>query len=246
MRRLFAPVTGLLALLLTGCFDFTEEVWVHQDQTARIAWTWGFDERDLGPDQVEEFKQTFEEAARELAAGEGVTRAESRYALRDGLHQYTVDASLASYRHLESVASSARGAMTRQGVALSGAGSAYRFEELEGGRMRWVRSLAPEGAELRKAGPMAQELARKRGGEPRQHRVTFRFNAPRIDAAEHATASGRRSAEWSYAFDDDAVPSALTADFRFAPAVPWTLVLGGAAAMAGFVWLRRKWNRRWE
>lgn len=246
MRHLFAPIAGLLGLLLTGCFDYTEEVWVHKDKTARIAWTYGFNERDLGPDQIEEFKRSFEETAKDLATREGVTKAESRYALKDGLHQYTVDASVSSYKYLESITSSARSAMARKGVTLSSSTSAYKFEELEDGKLRWTRSLAQEGAELRKVAVAAAELAKKRGTEPRRHMMTFRFHAPRIDAAESATSPGKRTAEWSYAFDDDSVPPELTADFRFAGAMPWGLMLGGAAAMAGFVWLRRKWQKRWE
>lgn len=248
MRRLFAPVAGLFALLLAGCFDYTEEVWVHKDRSARIAWTYGFNERDLGPDQIEEFKAAFEETAADLATREGVTKAESRYALADGLHQYTVDASLSSYTHLETITGSARSAMARRGVSLD-ASSAYRFEELEDGKLRWTRSLAQEGAALEKASAAALELAKKRGTEPRRHMMTFRFHAPRIDSAESATTPGRTTAEWAYALDDESVPSELTADFRFSPGFPLTLLLGGAAAaagIAGVMWLRKKWNRRWE
>lgn len=247
MRRLLALAAAPLALLLTGCFDFTEEVHVHRDHSARVTWTYGFDERDLGPDQVEAFKRDFEESARELAGREGVSGADSRYALDDGLHQFTLDVSLTHYRSVEGLQAQARRMAVQRGVLASEGVSPIRFEELEGGKLRFVRQLAPEGESFRKAAAAATALRALRGDqEPRQHRMTFRLHAPRIEGAEGATALGGASAEWSYTFEDEEVPAALTAQVGFAPAVPWGLVFVGAGAAAGFVWLRRKWQRRWE
>ena len=241
LLALFAP----LVLLLSGCFDFTEEVWVERDHSARIAWTYGFDEHDLGPEQVVDLQRQLEDTARELGQREGVTRAASRYALRDGVHAFTLDVGVAHYRTLEGLLAEARRSMARRAGVASAEASPYRFEALDDGRVRWVRSLGAEGSAQRQMAAADRELRAKKE-DAREHRMTFRFHAPRIDAAETATDLGKRSAEWSFSYTDEALPDALTAEFRFAPGLPWGLMLGLAGATAGFVWLRKKWHRRWE
>lgn len=249
-------------LLLGGCFEYTEDVYVQRDGGGRLTTDVGVWEVLLEPDQLAEMRAELQRAAADLGQREGVRKATFHDELRADMHHFVLDVEVAEFRRLSELAGGA-------GLALAtpfGAGRAcddatLRFEELEGGRLRYVRVLDPEAEGLvraRAARVRAKLLAAAHPGDVQtagavdpgdplaDKFVTFRLHAPEVDAANAPGAIEGRTVTWRFPLDPERAehepPARLEAELGLGGHVwPWLLGLG--LLLFALVWLRGFWQR---
>lgn len=257
------------ALLISfcGCFDFTETVKVHENSQG----THRFDARVhdvgefMGEEELEELRREIAAAVEELKAYDEVADAEGDAKL-DGedLVAY-VSYTVKDFQDLGRIGQQAR-AELREIAAEHDVAGQFRWEALEDGKWRWTYPLYDEGMLFARSEAQARTRQAKRAAatgmsaedtkalldeELETGSITYRFSAPQVFEADGAELDGGE-AVWSFPLDpmdDLEVPEELSAEFTVTAPFPWgyALIGGGLSfGLVGGLWLRRKWNKRWE
>jgi hypothetical protein len=248
MRKLICLL--LPALLLSGCFEYAEDVRVHADASAELRMEWGFDEEVV--EDPEEFRESLEEIKRALEEHPEVTGVEVDDWADDGMHRYSLLLRVTHYRHLEALFDAACDRGLGQLVPADASHTkTFEFEELDDGTLRVTRHLDPDGDGS--AGGFSLQPGRgdKEGEEENPFAgkaITFRFHAPQVLDAEDDGDLDGGTVEWRYPLDQEDVqlPRRLRAHVALETEFSWGLLLSSLFGLGAMMWLRQKWHRRWE
>lgn len=256
-----------LLLPLCGCFEITETVEVHPDGKGSHAIEQRLHDvaEFMDEDELADLRGEIAALVAELESLDGVESAEGSVEVDDADLLTRVRYTVTKFEYLGRVDDQAR--LHAQRIADEhGLGGVFHFEELGQGRYRWTYPLGDEGqlqarteARERKArleraqeaGSSPDALIATLEQEPRRAMIRYRFRAPQVLSAEGAEVSGDEAA-WDFPLDCEdelELPEALVAEFSVRAPFPWGYaLLGGgiSCALVGGLWLRGKWNRRWE
>lgn len=248
----------LLPLVLVGgCLDYTEEVFVGRDGSGRMRTEVAVLNEFLTEEDAAELRAGLEDAAKQLGQHPDVSRVQVADRREEHKHHFVLDVTTKSYEALPRV-------MNAQDW--------LRFEALEGKGLRYVRVLDEGGGsaaayasagrrlpDVGRADDVARALvgrsfarrAERRGvaaldSDELDFHVTFRLHAPKVVKSNGEAASGVATWRWRLEEFEDSAPGRLEADLDLSG--PSFLLPVVAAFSVGFVflWLRRKWHRRWE
>ncbi|MCO5166568.1 MAG: hypothetical protein M9894_09405 [Planctomycetes bacterium] len=235
-------------VLLAGCLDYTEEVFVQRDGSGRMRTEVAVLAEFLTDEDVAEMRQGLEEAAAALRQDPDVTKVEVADRRQGLKHAFLLDVSTRTYEALPRVMQ---------------AEDWLRLDAREGKRLGYVRLLDDGGsaAALARAGRRtpdvgrADDLARRFAGkagvrapqdEQPEFHVTFRLHAPKVVKTNGEVAGGVTTWRWRLEDFEGQAPPQLEAEADLSgPSflLPVALALGLGVPL---LWLRRKWQRRWE
>lgn len=103
--RVFAAV--LSAMALTGCFEFSEEIWIREDMTGRIRMEFGLSSAlvalggEMDEDPLAELRASYEATKQELETNPNVAAVKIEEYNEEGLHWLTMDVDIKDVRLLE-------------------------------------------------------------------------------------------------------------------------------------------------
>jgi hypothetical protein len=256
MRTLRTALLLLPLVLLGGCLDYGEEVTVERDGSGRLRTEVAVLAELFTPDDLAELRQALEQAKGELERRPDITKVEVEDHADGPKHHFVIDVSARRYQAIADL-------MNEEGDVL-------RLEPLDGGRrVRFVRALTGEGAAfaaLRHL-PTAALAAHVRAvaehaqarrlslaasgaasgahpGEAPEFHVTFKVHAPKIRTSNGDVSGGTATWRWRLEDVEHEAPAQLEAELDLSRSyLPLFALLGAGGA---FLFLRKKWQRRWE
>jgi hypothetical protein len=196
LPRIRTALTVLLALLLlTGCFDYSEEVWIYSDRSVRMRIDMGLSEVLAGLSG--ETSRDYREPTRTVHPSGAI---EETYA-SGGMFHRTLDARYKSFAELNALYRELEASMAEAGPAGQAPQSvpfSIAIEQLPNGNYRfrhevrnWTKPEQPPaddwGAEL------GQSMLETMLGDASLH---FKLYAPRIVASNGEISADARSVEW--------------------------------------------------
>lgn len=233
-------------LVLGGCFDYTEEVFVERDGTGRLRTDVAFLSELLGPDEVEGLRQSMQEAAEQLRQHPDVLKVAVSDRADGVKHHFVLDLTAKTYQALPGIVQA----------------DYLTLEQLEGRQVRFVRAMN-DGAAARalalvgrgtpnvaSADDRVRDLAarlmgRGRAREEVDFHATFVLHAPKVVDANGEVSGG--DVTWRYRLEEleEKAPPRLEArvDLSRSLFVPIVVALGFGV---GFLWLKKKWDRRYH
>lgn len=237
-------------LLLTGCFDYAEDLWIHKDGSAELKLTYGYHE-EIVEDRAE-LRAQLEEVARALEERDDVTHTEVEDWQDGEMQRASLLLGVRNYRDLEAIFDAACARNAKAIPADGGAGKTWEFTELEDGTLRVTRHFDTDGDGKAGSFPLTNKGLQPQNGEEENpfagREVVFRFHAARVLDAEDEGQIDGDSVTWRFPLDQEdlVMPPQLRAQVALNSPFPWGLVLSGAFGLTAAVWLRKKWHRRWE
>jgi hypothetical protein len=232
-------------LLLGGCFDYSEEVWVHRDGTGRLKLDVAFLSEMLEPDEKEALRASLQEAAEQLKAHPDVSTIAVSDFVEGPKHHFIFDVTAKRWEALPSIVQA----------------DWLTLEQLEGKQVRYVRALNEGSAaalalagrgvpDLASADDRARDLAtrvlsrRARVREEVDFHATFKLHSPKIIDSNGEVSGGDVTWRWRLEEMEEKAPPRLEArlDLSRSYLLPIAAAVGFGFA---FLWLKKKWDKRY-
>lgn len=242
---LFLPI-----LALAGCFEYTEELSLRKNGSARLVTDISVLDDLVDPDELPGLREKIRQGLEDLRQSPDILEAEFEDFTSDAMHHFVFriaarDARWFEGSHLDNALFALRDDL---------GGKPYRFEELEDGRTRVTRSFDTDQSRL-SAKQRLQTARAKRTGvlgdgfnpdNPFEDKFfTFVIRAPKILKATEGSELGSSEARWRYALDDDEaeIPAELSVEYKL-QTLGWLAWAGIFALIGGLMlWFRSFWSR---
>lgn len=249
----------LLPLMLVGgCLDYTEEVFVGRDGTGRMRTEVAVLNEFMTEEDAAELRAGLEDAVRQLGQHPDVSKVQVADRREDHKHHFVLDVTTKTYEALPRVMN---------------AEDWLRFDALEGKGLRYVRVLDEGGSaaayasagrrlpDVGRADDVAVSLIQKalprftqkklgvttqQDEDELDFHVTFRLHAPKVVKSNGEAASGVATWRWRLEEFEDSAPGRLEADLDLTGPSFLLPVVAAFSLGCVFLWLRKKWRRRWE
>lgn len=242
-------------LLLSGCFEYEESIWLERSGSARIVCDYALLSELVEPDKLAEARAEGVRHAQKLSRVEGVREASFRDEVRGELHHFVFDVRVGDRTIIA--------ALLNQGELGLGDGS-LELQPRPDGKIRYRRNFDGQSArrrgrdraarlgllKLATSRPAARATSRpsSRDEDPFAGRhFTFRVHAPRVLDGNLPGQVERSRVTWKLPLSEDQrgdVPPFLTANLSLAPAnLEWWIAGAVLACLLFMVWLRNMWRR---
>lgn len=250
-------VRSLLLLLplafVSGCLDYTEEVFVETDGTGRYKLEIATLSEFLAEEDLAELRQALQEAKRALEADPDVSKVEVGDWAKGVKHHFLFDVHAKKYSALP---------------RLLNADAWLRLEQVEGSKqVKYVRVLDAESgsaALMAMSGRRSPDVgnaddvarlsisrvaarrgfARRAGEEEPEFFFTFKVHAPKVATSNGELGSGEATWRWRIEEMEEKAPPRLEADLDLSSRSLLPLAIGALGLGFAFLWLRKQWKNR--
>ncbi|MDC3379006.1 hypothetical protein OAX78_01830 [Planctomycetota bacterium] len=244
MRTLRSLALLLPLTLLAGCFEYSEEVTLHAGGGATMLIDMSVESELFEGDDVEEIRGALEEAKRELESLDQVDDVDVNDYVEGTMQHFVLDIAMNDREFLSELAP-------------------IRTEVLENGNLDYVRGLAEgsgfgfrQGAAHAVRQSITAEVTDNtpvtdaKTFEGREYFLEFAVHAPKVISSTGEVTGG--TARWKFPAEglgsSAEIPQQLHAEVSLAGSNTLLIVGGAGVLVFGllFLWLRKKWARRWE